>query len=41
MCQISGHTRATLKKNKSLINISLILLASSKSKIRLIAFVDY
>ncbi|HCC6231611.1 TPA: hypothetical protein M5998_004350, partial [Klebsiella pneumoniae] len=28
-------------KNKSLINIPLILPASSKSKIRLIAFVDY
>ncbi|HBZ5222532.1 TPA: hypothetical protein R1A33_005819, partial [Klebsiella pneumoniae] len=28
MCQISGHARATLK-NKSLINIPLILLASS------------
>ncbi|WP_179288472.1 hypothetical protein, partial [Klebsiella pneumoniae] len=27
--------------NKPLINIPLILLASSKSKIRLIAFVDY
>ncbi|RCU18634.1 hypothetical protein DVA79_22405, partial [Acinetobacter baumannii] len=40
LCQISGHARATLK-NKSLINIPLILLASSKSKIRLIAFVDY
>ncbi|EPG4136919.1 TPA: hypothetical protein MDB44_005518 [Klebsiella pneumoniae] len=40
MCQISGHARATLK-NKSLINIPLILLASSKPKIRLIAFVDY
>ncbi|MGN3598059.1 hypothetical protein ACTFWH_11710 [Klebsiella pneumoniae] len=40
MCQISGHARATLK-NKLWINIPLILLASSKSKIRLIAFVDY
>ncbi|HBS5833650.1 hypothetical protein LPI92_00975 [Klebsiella pneumoniae] len=40
MCQISGHARATLK-NKSLINMTLISLASSKSKIRLIAFVDY
>ncbi|WP_181399672.1 hypothetical protein [Klebsiella pneumoniae] len=40
MCQISGHARATLK-NKLLINIPLIILASSKSKIRLIAFVDY
>ncbi|HGW1736426.1 TPA: hypothetical protein ACNMR1_001027 [Klebsiella pneumoniae] len=39
MCQISGHARATLKK--SLINMPLISLASSKSKIRLIAFVDY
>ncbi|HBV9433464.1 TPA: hypothetical protein ACRG25_005560, partial [Klebsiella pneumoniae] len=29
MCQISGHARATLK-NKPLINIPLILLASSK-----------
>ncbi|MFK9875800.1 hypothetical protein ACJEQ9_14870, partial [Klebsiella pneumoniae] len=28
-------------KNKPLINIPLILLASSKSKIRLIAFIDY
>ncbi|HCD1393208.1 hypothetical protein QUH26_27730, partial [Klebsiella pneumoniae] len=28
MCQISGHARATLK-NKLLINIPLILLASS------------
>ncbi|HDU2459846.1 hypothetical protein ACYCPI_26970, partial [Klebsiella pneumoniae] len=28
MCQISGHARATLK-NKPLINIPLILLASS------------
>ncbi|HBT4679122.1 TPA: hypothetical protein MB309_002162 [Klebsiella pneumoniae] len=40
MCQISGYSRATLK-NKPLINIQLILLASSKSKIRLIAFIDY
>ncbi|WP_185157433.1 hypothetical protein [Klebsiella pneumoniae] len=39
MCQISGHARNA--KNKPLINIPLILLASSKSKIRLIAFVDY
>ncbi|MCU8657371.1 hypothetical protein, partial [Klebsiella pneumoniae] len=31
MCQISGHARATLK-NKSLINMPLISLASSKSK---------